>query len=251
MMSTPAPAPSAWRLLGQALAPRATRGQLLAGLLCALLGFALVTQVRQTHSDDLAGLSQAELVRLLDEASQRSDELAEQAQALRSQRAELVTGVDTERAALEAAVQRAEVQGILSGRLPAQGPGVRLVLTEPDQRLSAIVLVNVLEELRNAGAEAIQLADRRLTASSYIVDSSTGVIVDGVPLQAPYVWLAIGDADTIVPALEMPGGALAAVRRDGGETSIEAQDVVVVDAVRQIETPEFATAVPVEEAADD
>lgn len=250
MSSTAIPAgESAWRMLARALAPRATRGQLLAGLLCALLGFALVTQVRQTHSDELAGLSQAELVRLLDEASQRTDELAEQAQALRSQRAELVSGADTERAALEAAVQRAETQGILAGRLPAEGPGVRLVLAEGGQRLSALVLVNVLEELRNAGAEAIQLADRRLTASSWIVDTEDGVLVDGVPLEAPYLWLAIGDPDTIVPALEMPGGALAAVRRDGGETSIEAQDRVVVEAVRQVQTPQYATPAP--QDADD
>lgn len=250
MSSTAIPAgESAWRMLARALAPRATRGQLLAGLLCALLGFALVTQVRQTHSDELAGLSQAELVRLLDEASQRTDELAEQAQALRSQRAELVSGADTERAALEAAVQRAETQGILAGRLPAEGPGVRLVLAEGGQRLSALVLVNVLEELRNAGAEAIQLADRRLTASSWIVDTEDGVLVDGVPLEAPYLWLAIGDPDTIVPALEMPGGALAAVRRDGGETSIEAQDQVVVEAVRQVQTPQYATPAP--QDADD
>lgn len=250
MSSTAIPAgESAWRMLARALAPRATRGQLLAGLLCAMLGFALVTQVRQTHSDELAGLSQAELVRLLDEASQRTDELAEQAQALRSQRAELVSGADTERAALEAAVQRAETQGILAGRLPAEGPGVRLVLAEGGQRLSALVLVNVLEELRNAGAEAIQLADRRLTASSWIVDTEDGVLVDGVPLEAPYLWLAIGDPDTIVPALEMPGGALAAVRRDGGETSIEAQDQVVVEAVRQVQTPQYATPAP--QDADD
>jgi uncharacterized protein YlxW (UPF0749 family) len=236
--------PSAWRTLGHALAPRPSRGQLLAGLLCALLGFGLVVQVRQTHADNLASLSQDDLVRLLDEVTQRRDTLQEQALTLRSTRAQLVTGADTEQAALAAAANRASVQGILAGQLPAEGPGVRLTLTEGASRLSAASLVNIMEELRSAGAEAIQVNERRLTASSYIVDTSNGVDVDGVSLTAPYHWLAIGDPDTIIPALEMPGGALAAIRGVGGDTEITGLDHVVVGAVRQLTTPRFATPAP-------
>jgi uncharacterized protein YlxW (UPF0749 family) len=238
------PRPGAWRTLARALAPRPSRGQLLAGLLCALLGFGLVVQVRQTHADNLASLSQDDLVRLLDEVTQRRDTLQEQAVTLRSTRAQLVTGADTEKAALAAAANRAAVQGILAGQLPAEGPGVRLVLTEGASRLSAASLVNIMEELRSAGAEAIQVNDRRLTASSYIVDTSKGVDVDGVSLTAPYQWLAIGDPDTILPALEMPGGALAAIRGVGGDTEITGLDHVVVGAVRQLTTPRFATPAP-------
>lgn len=233
-----------WHTLGRALNPRLTRGQLLAALLCALLGFAFVIQVRQTHTDDLASLSQDDLVRLLDEVTQRTDALEEQAASLRSQRADLVTGADTERAALEAAAKRAAVQGILAGELPAEGPGVRLVLSETTTHLSAALLVNVLEELRNAGAEAIQIDERRITASSYIIDTPDGVDVDGVSLRAPYVWLAIGDPDTLIPALEIPGGALAQVRNAPGETEIEGHDHITVDAIRRTSTPRYATPAP-------
>ncbi len=233
-----------WRTLGRALSPRLTRGQLLAAVLCALLGFAFVIQVRQTHTDDLASLSQDDLVRLLDEVTQRTDALEEQAASLRSQRADLVTGADTERAAIEAAAKRASVQGILAGELPAEGPGVRLVLSETTTHLSAALLVNVLEELRNAGAEAIQVNERRITASSYIIDTPDGVEVDGVSLRAPYVWLAIGDPDTLIPALEIPGGALAQVRNAPGKTEIEGRDHVLVDAIRRTSTPRYATPAP-------
>lgn len=240
----PAAPSGPWHTLGRALSPRLTRGQLLAALLCALLGFAFVIQVRQTHTDDLASLSQDELVRLLDEVTQRTDALEQQAASLRSQRADLVTGADTEHAALEAAAKRASVQGILAGELPAEGPGVRLVLSETTTHLPAALLVNVLEELRNAGAEAIQVNDRRITASSYIIDTPDGVDVDGVSLRAPYVWLAIGDPDTVIPALEIPGGALAQVRNAPGETEIEGRDHVLVDAIRGPSTPRYATPAP-------
>ncbi|MGZ4604272.1 MAG: hypothetical protein ACXV0U_11835, partial [Kineosporiaceae bacterium] len=52
--------------LRRAMRPRATRAQLLAGALCALLGFALVVQARQTQVQGLDSLRQADLVRVLD-----------------------------------------------------------------------------------------------------------------------------------------------------------------------------------------
>jgi uncharacterized protein YlxW (UPF0749 family) len=216
----------------------------MAGLLCALVGFALVVQVQQNRSEGLSSLSQDELVRVLDEVTQRSADLEQEALSLRSRRAELVTGSDTQRAAREAATERAEVQGILAGRLPAEGPGVDLVIREPDRPIPALVLFNVLEELRNAGAEAVQLGDLRLTASSYFVDTANGVEVDGVVISPPYRWVAIGNPETIIPALNMPGGALAAVRGETGTTDLQTRERVEVTAVRTIEAPRYATPAP-------
>lgn len=235
---------TSWRKIGRVLALRGTRAQILAGVLCALVGFALVVQVQQQRSDDLASLSQDELVRILDEVTQRTEDLEQQASDLRAQRTELVSGSDTQRAAREAALQRAQVQGILAGRLPAVGPGVVLTIREPNERVPAHALFNVLEELRNAGAEAIQLDDVRLTASSYVVDTEAGIEVDGVELTAPYRWIAIGDPETITPALNMPGGALAAIRGESGTTELRSRDEVEVTAVRDIAPPRFATPVP-------
>lgn len=238
---------SSWSTVWRALSPRPTRAQLMAGLLSALLGFALVVQVQANRTEGLSGLRQDELVRILDEVTRRTDELEAEATNLRSQRAELVSGSDTERAAREAAEQRAVVQGILAGRLPAQGPGIELDVRQPSDRVPALVLYNVLEELRNAGAEAVQVNDQRLTASSYFVDTPDGVEVDGVVLVPPYRWRAIGDPDTLTPALEIPGGALAQVRNSGGETDLRQVDEVVVDAVRPSTTFRYATPVPADE----
>lgn len=237
--------PSAWRTLWTEMAPRFTRGQLLAALLCALLGFALVAQVRQTNSDDLAGLSQEELVRLFDEVTQRTDALEEQAAALRTQRAELVSGADSERAALAAAALRAQVQGILAGTIPAEGPGIRLVVGETDQRIPAALLVNLIEEMRNAGAEAIQVGDRRITATSYLVDTTDGLVIDGVVVSAPYTWLAIGDPDTLIPALQVSGGALSSLRSRANATAeVEGLEHLTIDAIRDVKVPEYATPAP-------
>lgn len=245
-----APAPAtrlAWSKIGRLLAPRATRAQIMAFLLCVLLGFAFVTQVRSNQGEGLATLSQEELVRILDDTTRRTSELEAQAAELRAQRAELVSGSDTQRAAQEAAERRAAVQGVLAGVLPATGPGIVLTIEDPDVTVGSLVMFNILEELRNAGVEAVELDGVRLVASSWFLDGSDGVIVDSTALEPPYVWVAIGDPDTITPALSMPGGALAGVRNAGGTSELEAFDEVAVEAVVDLVTPGSATPLPLGE----
>lgn len=236
-----APLASGWRALARGLRPRASRGQILAGVLCALLGFAVVAQVRQTRVEGLSNLRQSDLVRILDDSTQRYEQLQREAATLEQTRQQLLSGSDKQKAALQAATQRAATQGILSGRLPAHGTGIEITLVQQSGRIPAMDMLNILEELRNAGAEAVQINNQRLTASSYFTDSSSGVVVDGVPIQAPYTWIAIGDPDTMAPALEIPGGAMATVRHDGGRDTIARKADVQVTAVKQISAPQYAT----------
>lgn len=244
----PAPAGAAaptpvvgWRAAGRALRPRATRAQALTGVLCALLGFAIVVQVQQTDESGLTVLRESELVSLLDQTTRQADELQQQVNELERTHSELQSGSTSREAALEAATRSAAAQGILSGRLPAQGPGVVVTVSDPTGSVSALTLLNLLEELRNAGAEAVQLNDLRLTASSYVVGGDDGVVVDGSVVAPPYRWVAIGDPSTIATALAIPGGALAKVQIDGGTADVQQQDQVEVTATRAVAEPEHAT----------
>ncbi len=230
--------------LGRALRPRASRSQIVVGVLCALLGFALVVQVSQTQEDQLSSLRQSDLVRLLDDVTQRSGELEDQVSSLEATRDELRSGTGRERAALEVAEQQAETLGVLSGRLPAQGPGIEIEVVEGGEPLDAFGLFNVLEELRNAGAEAMEVNGVRLVASSYFEDTSDGIVVDGQPIASPYRWAVIGDPSTLETALEIPGGAMASLRGDGARTAIQQHDVVEVTATVEPGTPQYATPVP-------
>ena len=237
--------PTGWRALRSALHPRATRAQLLAGVLCAVLGFAVVVQVRQASDSNLSDLRADELVRLLDETSTRADQLSREASDLQAERDQLESGSSSRQAALDAARRNAAMQGILSGRLPAVGTGVRVSLQDPGGTIRPVTMLNMLEELRNAGAEAIQLGDQRVTASSAFTGAPGAIQLDGVTLKAPYVWLVIGDPDTIETALEIPGGALAYVRNDGGTGDVAKVQHVVVDALRTLPDPKYATLAPV------
>jgi uncharacterized protein YlxW (UPF0749 family) len=247
---TAAPAPSAgpsassaWRILARSLRPRATRAQTLAGLLCGLLGFAVVVQVRQTHDDGLSTLRQSELVGILDQTTRQADELEREADALERTRQQLLSGSTSSQAALDAAKDSAATQGILAGRLPAEGPGLLLTIADPERSVRARTLLNLLEELRNSGAEAIDLNGLRLTASSYVVEVDDGIVVDGTRIEGPYRWQVIGDPDTMANALEIPGGAFATVRNDGGRPTATRDELVEITSTRTVPEPRYATPV--------
>lgn len=236
--SAPAPAPGA----GKA---HRTRSQVLIAVLCAVLGFALVAQIRLTQGDSLASLRQDDLVRLLDEITQRQEQLATERDELVAARDELLTSEDTRRVAEEAARQRAVAQGVLAGTLPVEGPGITLRVTDPGGGVQALTLFHVLEELRNAGAEAVELSGQRLTASTWFADASgPGVVVDDTLLTPPYEWVAIGDPQTLAVALDIPGGALASIRNAGGTGVVTQFESLQVTAVAQPSQLEFATPVP-------
>jgi len=226
------------------MAPRASRAQAIVAVLCAVLGFAVVTQVHSARQNDLSTLRQDDLVRLLDGVTRQADLLEKEAATLRGQQTQLESGTDKNRVAQQAAEVRAGTQGILAGRLPAEGPGIQLTVYDPVGVIKATILFNILEELRNAGAEAIQLEDRRITASSYIVDTAGGVIVDGSTLTAPYTWLAIGNSHDLLVALEIPGGVIAAVRQLGGDANLTESAKVTIDAKRAPSAPQYATPKP-------
>ncbi|SDS51622.1 Uncharacterized conserved protein YlxW, UPF0749 family [Paraoerskovia marina] len=220
------------------------RSQFLAAVLLAGLGFALVVQVGANQEDEYSTLRQSELVRLLDEATQRTNELEERSRELEATRDELAAGVESDRRSEELAQEQATTEGILSGRLPATGPGIELTIIEGSEALSASTMFNILEELRNAGAEAIELNGVRVVTSTWFTRGEDGLVMDDNLLESPYHWSAIGEPTTLEPALEIAGGAMAAVRNAGAQETIRQLDDLEITSTREPEDPEFATPVP-------
>ena len=239
--------PTALRAL---LRPRARRVDLLVGLLLAVLGFAVVVQVHATQSTGvLANARQGDLVQILDELSNRSDRLRQEAATLTATQQRLSTGTGASEAALAEARKRTRQLGILAGTVPATGPGVQVRITDPKDQVSASVLLDVLEELRNAGAEAVQLegtADSgavtavRVVAQTSLEDRDTGITVDGTHLVAPFRFTALGDPGTLAGAMAIPGGVEDAVRQQGGETQVLRSSRLLVGALHALSAPRYA-----------
>ena len=119
-----------------------------------------------------------------------------------------------------------------------------LTISDPDGKVDAPIVLDTVQELRAAGAEAIQVGDARVVADTWFADTDQGLSVSGTPVRPPYVIKAIGDATAMAGAMEIPGGVTATVRRVGGDTDVRIQDEVRVDALLTPTSPQYARPVP-------
>lgn len=211
------------------------------GVLTLLLGFAIAVQVHAHSSgDSLANLDESDLIGILDNQNARSDQLRRQIAQLQQNLAQLQNTGDRAAAARKQAAEQAQALGILLGTLPATGPGVTVTVTDPGAKLGGEDLFDVVEELRGAGAEAIQFGTVRVTTSTSFVGGPGSVTVDGTHLVPPYQVFAIGDAKSLDTALNIPGGVAAAVRAVGGELTVREQATVTIAVTRALPPTKYA-----------
>ncbi|WP_293241324.1 DUF881 domain-containing protein [Mycolicibacterium sp.] len=233
-------------------APRPTprRSQLafgaLAVVLCALLGVAIVTQARQTDSgDSLDTARPADLLVLLDSLQQREAALNSEVGDLQRTLDALQSSGTDDQAAIENAQSRLAALSILIGTVAATGPGVIITIDDVAPGVSPETMLDVVNELRAAGAEAMQISGPggtviRVGVDTWVVGSAGALVIDGTTMSPPYSVLAIGDPATLAAAMNIPGGATDSVERVGGTMSVQQADVVNVTALRQPKPRQYA-----------
>ncbi|MEV7328082.1 DUF881 domain-containing protein [Micromonospora sp. NPDC093244] len=209
-----------------------TAGVMIVALL-ALLGFTLVVQLKTTSTDPTLGATrQEDLVRILSDLDARESRLQQDIRALEDSQRQLASGEQGRQAALDEATRRADELGILAGTLPAVGPVI-----SGGKRISADQVLDAVQELRGAGAEAMQISggDRatvRIIASTFFLDGENGsLVVEGRRLVGPFTITVIGDPATMRTALNIPGGVVASVRGDGGNVTFGEREVAEVSAL--------------------
>jgi uncharacterized protein YlxW (UPF0749 family) len=207
--------------------PIATRVGALAVLLCVLLGVAIVTQARQTESgDSLETARRPDLLVLLDSLQQREAALNTEVTDLQRNLAQLQASGSSDQAAIENAQARLAALSILIGTVAATGPGVTLTIEDSAPGVPAETMLDVVNELRAAGAEAMEIRGGavavRVGVDTWVGRHARRAVVDSATLNPPYSVLAIGDPPTLAAAMNIPrrrDGQRGARRRlDGGTT---------------------------------
>ncbi len=233
---------SALRRLLQALTTRASRAQVVVAVLLCVLGVAATTQIRLTRStNDFAGQRREDLVDLLDSLSSATDRARSQLDELEQTRSDLESSTQRRSAVIEEGKSRLEVLGILNGTLAATGPGAVVTIQDPRGSVTAATILNGIEELRDAGAEAIEINDQvRIVASTSFVAGDGEIVVDGVTVRPPYVIDAIGASHTLSTAVVFRGGLSDDVSREGGAATVREADSVDVTALHDLQQPEYA-----------
>lgn len=217
----------------------------LAMVLVAVLGFTIAVQIRSHSEDSLESARTQDLVRILADLDAQRSRLSDEIVELELARDELASGSQGHKAALERAQELADAVGILAGTIKATGPGIELVFIPGDKPIRAAVMLDAVQELRGAGAEAMQITGAngsavRIVAASFFAESDGDLLVDRVRLTAEYRLIAIGDPETMATALRIPGGVEDTVKKDGGTVMVRQPGTVDVTALADAAEPEYA-----------
>ena len=132
---------------------------------------------------------------------------------------------------------------LLLGKTDLQGQGV-IVTMEDNKTVSsdtigafdsidrylvhATDILNILNELKNAGAEAISVNDQRIVSTSAVICIGNVVSINGERVGAPYIINAIGNPESLYGALTRPESYLKILNNDGVIVSIRKSDNIVV-----------------------
>lgn len=179
------------------------RGRLYLTVACLLLGVLLVVQFRtqakiaRSVSADSASSQAAMMVNLYDSNLALRKEVA----ALTTQLEEHERSLD--KSDLNAMVEDLNELRIANGLSEVKGPGVEVVVVAS---LRAEDLLDLINELRNAGAEAIGVNGQRVVAQTAVSSLPDGLLLNGTEIQPPYTLVAIGSSDTLEKALLRKGG---------------------------------------------
>ncbi|MFF7159682.1 DUF881 domain-containing protein [Streptomyces sp. NPDC008139] len=230
------------RLVAGLWPPRLSRAQLTVAVLLFVLGLGLAIQVSSTSDSGgaLRGARKEDLVRILTELDNRTQRLEDEKRGLESQRSELETSSNQAAEALKQTRAKAQQLGILAGTVAAQGPGITLRITDPKGGVQADSLLDTLQELRAAGAEAIQINDVRVVADTYFTEGTDGVLIDGHKVSQPYEFKVIGNPQDLEPALNIPGGVVQTLEKEQATADVVRSQKIVVSALRPSKQPDYA-----------
>lgn len=223
---------------------RPGRSQFILAVVLGLVALAVVMQVRDQQSGAAYTTARrADLIQMGDGLAQENRRLEREIAELEGTKRELESGSDAQQVAREQAQRRVDALSVLAGTVPAEGPGVRITITDPQHKIGPSILIDAVGEMRDAGAEVIEFNDTaRVIAQTWIAGTPGALQVDGTPLPDVIVLDVIGDPHALDEAARFRGGLTSQVTAAtiGGSINVQRLDVVEIDSIARPAEHEFA-----------
>ena len=200
------------------------RKQFVVLLVCIVTGFIVGYSYNLTKDEEkeegnnvfyqTSNTYQEELITQQERNNELLDELTALENQIRNYEQQFKSTTDEE---YQQQLKEAEQIRLLLGDLASDGEGVRITLKDGDfdgnsNPNNYVVheshIFSLIQELKISGAEAISVNGQRLKYNSYISCNGPVITVDGKQYPAPFVIEAVGNSNTLLKALEIPGGLI-------------------------------------------
>jgi uncharacterized protein YlxW (UPF0749 family) len=201
----------------------APRSQALVAAVAFLLGILVVVQIRsQAGNNTLAGMSSQDLTFLVANLNTRNDQLRQEIATLQSQLAALESGGSLGASSVNEIQTEIDRIRAWSGLDPVRGRGITITVSGP---IGASPVEDLVNELKNAGAEAISIEDVRVVPGTVFGGGAGSLSVDDTALGDSFTIRAIGTPDTLTGSLARAGGIIAQLAATDPDATIDVEEV--------------------------
>lgn len=193
--------------------------QISVALVCCILGFMIAYQFKMLNKQQLEqGKKQAsaDVTVEVEEYKNAKEQLEKKVNELQNKVKEYEDSAVKTGNLAETVRKELENSRILTGSTDVQGPGITAYITPKSgifttnidvQPINDHDLVDIVNELNAAGAEAISINDIRLTSRTGIRNAGNAIIINEIKISPykPVMIKAIGDKNLLNSALSFPG----------------------------------------------
>ena len=144
--------------------------------------------------------------------------------------------IDTMRKELDTAL-------LFSGASDVKGPGIKVTVDDrhdyssSDDVMDYIThnsdLMQLVDELKNAGAEAVSINGKRIINTTSITCEGPAIAVNGEYIVPPFVILAIGDPNAMQYVLSLPESHYQEMKIRGLYLKVEKEDIVKISGINR------------------
>ena len=218
-----------------------TKTGIVLGMMCFALTLGMCVQMR-TVKDSNSVVSQnndrnnlrGEVLKYKERYDNRYKELEKVEKGLEKER-QISTGNNSELEEKEKEIQKGNK---ILGLTEVKGPGVIITLTDSKKDTSNILdasslvvhdvdILSVINELKNAGAEAISINEQRIVPSTGITCAGNIIEINGEKIGVPFVIKAIGLPEQLA-AISRPNGYLDLLRDATVEVDLKKSNNITI-----------------------
>ncbi len=204
-------------------------GTIGAGVLALAVGIVLAVQISSTAGSDQGGLVPYSKLKdyevALNSVRAEKEDALEELASLQERLTTIEREAAAEDAVIEGLLSDTEKYKLLTGAMDVHGPGIEITIKDPvitdeyQDDFSVITyhyeeLLNLVNKLKEAGAEAISINEHRLVQTSEISLAGKNININGSATAPPYHVKAIGNPTTMENALSIRGGIVETLKKN-------------------------------------
>ena len=203
------------------------------GIMCFLTVYLICIQFKTVDNIDVTELEtmrENELRTALADWKSKYEEVITEYEATKEKIQEYNNKIEDDEKAGELLADDLENSKMLLGLTDVEGAGVIITITDnSEKQVDSTDLLDLVNELNSAGAEAISINGQRIVPMTDIFDVNDFVVIKEKRVTSPYIIKAIGDVTYLKSALSIKKGYLDEHKTNGYTISIKSDEKITIN----------------------